>query len=463
VLQNGMGVTLTPAGGNRDYAVEAGVDANRDGILDAFESTHKVDVHVVGVELELNDTPEENDDVVRLSTPQYGSEIERSDPTLNGRLRLVNGEDLPEDPAVTIDNPEGTLHFAAAGGAAIPSSPTTTATLPKGGSWTSFRVRGVGASASKGDTWVRVTADVLGLAGGLVVGQKGMTVFWFTAASIKVVRDGHYKPQAVGNMIRYTVDTAANPNAKAVTMEAEATVRPANLDGRIPQLANLRIGIMQGKTQTNREIRYHNPAVGQVAARGQATVPEEVIFTGTPARMPLNDAGDPAALPLYMRPGVAPNDPAWGADALKPPFGMANVAGGVAKAYDVPSSEASPKLTVQAKDDTTGNVLGTVVYDLKHIKFDEKFITWCVAVELQADNSVKVIAPLRETGWSLDVISTAADPRTQLASPNADSNGGSVPTGHIPLAGPTFNQESDRAGFWVRTESVAKKTLQFTP
>lgn len=165
LLQNGTNVTLTPGSdGNRDYVVEAGVDTNRNSVLDSFETTHRVDVHVVGVEIQLNNSPESDDDVVRQSYEGYGSDIPASNPVLEGQIRLINAEDLPTDVSATLGNPEDRVRFGPPE-EIIPVNPNQPTTLPRDGTFRSFRIRGVGASTLINDTTVRVTADVLGLAG----------------------------------------------------------------------------------------------------------------------------------------------------------------------------------------------------------------------------------------------------------------------------------------------------------
>ena len=180
-------VAAAPQGGAGDYVVEAGVDANGNGDLDGGEVSKRVYVHVASVQVELNGTPETNDDLVLCSTPGYGPDMPPETPTLDGTARIVGGHCLPGDLPVTLDNPDGRIAFVDTGGSVGSSgeagAATALLTLPKDGTPVPFRVVGMSGSAVLGDARICVAASggdnvgVVRLGGLLGVGR--LSVVWF--------------------------------------------------------------------------------------------------------------------------------------------------------------------------------------------------------------------------------------------------------------------------------------------
>ncbi len=431
-------VTLTPTGGNYDFDLQVVA-----GEYSESQAVYDVVVHVYTVAVEFNDTPATNDDIVMLGTPAEGPDIPPNQPELGAAVQMVG--DGPSGLTVTLDNPDGRLGFGEGAPSSeplsqpsspVPTQPSTPSfTLPTDGSWQYVSVFGLGVSAAVGDASVRVSGSVLRQVGGFVLGKKGATVFWFSGSSITVQPAGNYASVNNGPKESYTVDTAVNNAASAVTIQGSATLTPAGIDPNAPQLTALRIGFVQNAVNSMSVVTYANPVQGAaVNGGGIANVaPTEVYTIQVPTL--LNDSAV-GSTPLYAQPGNDFNDPLTS--------NSVQYANGVAQpsTIDTPSLIGwKQSLTLNA-DDANGNVVGTVTYSLASLAIDDVFRDFLVVGVADSNQHVTtVIAPLKETGWHLNVNSAAANPNTQVAIVNGDANGGSPPTDAPILSGALLNDE----------------------
>jgi hypothetical protein len=201
----------------------------------------------------------------------------------------------------------------------------------------------------------------------------------------------------------------------------------------IPQISQLRIGIVQNISSDTRQAVYDDPFVYTNPQHGMGSVPSRLVETvnvgggGT-----LNDFA-PGAGPLYATPQSADgtiDGRRISDDSVAPPDGTA------ATTIDDPSESWPSGYILRNVTDGTGtNVLGTARYALSQIVLTDTFTDYCVVCEQSPTDlgSYRVIAPLRQTGWSLNVVATAGNNGGWAVTGeepvlNGDHGGGSVPT-----------------------------------
>jgi len=219
--------------------------------------------------MEFNNTPDTSDDMVMLSTPAYGSDIPASQPIMDVAVRAVGAP--PPNMTVTLDNPDGHLGFGEVApspaptpqpASPLPTQPVTQPfALPTDHSWLHLPAVGLTASLDLADASVRVTGNIAGRAGGVVLDQLGATVFWLTNPSITVTAVGSY--QLANNGAFYPVD-ANGQKTYTTTYSAQATISVLGMNPAAPQIQGLRVGIVQnlagGSTET---AGYTNPQLLQ--------------------------------------------------------------------------------------------------------------------------------------------------------------------------------------------------------
>lgn len=366
--------------------------------------------------------------------PSYGSDIPANQPELDAAVQLVG--DAPQSMTVAIDNPDGRLAFGTDAPSPTPttqpSSPVATQpttqpfTLPGDHSWVHLSVFGISQSATINDAFLRVTASIAGRVGGVVLSQKGASVFWFTNARMDVVPDTAYQLQG---------GVYAPPNqAPAIDLSAAATLEPGGLDPTAPQLAKLRLGIAQnvgsdylanvyGTPQMAWNANYPdgtpiNPGA-QVTVSSQVAQSVDSQLNG--ATYPLLDTAieNPSPAPLYDKLGLSLGG--W-------PGGNPDTA--TADAFDapqfpVPAVQGPAFKPVVPVVDNKG-LVGYATYTqlIKTIR-QNSFTDWCVVVDISA--GTKVLAPLAQNEWDSDLDSSV---------------GNQLPTGgqsHIPTANPVLH------------------------
>jgi glycosyltransferase involved in cell wall biosynthesis len=338
-------------------------------------------VRVLTVQLDINNTPATTDDVVALKClhPSHRS-------TVPCRIKVVG----PAASAlnVILTNPDGRLRFP------NPADTTKTLSLAASGAFTAFVISGEVASVAKGDATIEVR---LNTSSGAVVGQKNVTVFSFNPAQMLLTQGGNYG--FVGN--NFTV-----PGGVAVSFSSQATIQPAGLDCSAPQIAKLRIAIMQESSNFAITTTWNTPTIAWAPGTPSGTtitVPTTMRETITYAAVvvqPVNDGLDGAS-PLYSK----------SAGALMRPVGCAG--GGAATSSDTPGQTA-PRSFAQPVS-SGGTVVGTVTWTVRvNTARTENFRTFCVAF----DTVTQQFCAFREAIWTLNADSSAPN---QHANVNADS------------------------------------------
>jgi len=344
-------------------------------------TTKNASVRVLAVEVQINNTPASNDDVVQVQCLHPARR-----PTVPCRIRVLG----PAASAVNVvlTNPDGRLRFPNAG------NTTMSLALAANNAFTAFSISGETASAAKGDAKIEAR---LNSAAGAVVGGAAVTVFTFSNAQMLLTQGGNYT--LVGN--NYTV-----AGGVAVSFSSKAQLVPAGLDCAAPQIANLRDAIMQESHNFIITTTWNTPTVAWAAATPSGTsinVPTTMGQTTTYAPtvvQPVND-GLAGASPLYSK----------AAAALKPPLGCAG--GGAATSDDTPGQQAPPTLSLPITSGTT--VVATVTWTNRvNTTRVENFRTFCVVF----DNVTQTLCSLREAIWTLNADSSAAN---QHANVNPDS------------------------------------------
>ena len=183
------------------------------------------------MEIEINDTPVATDDLVQLKSDHPSRR-----PTVNCRIRATSA--CPTSSTVVLTNPDNRLRFTG------PADRTTTVTVPGDGSWVRFIVAGEVGSAAVRDAVIEAHCNT---ATGPLKAIHAMTVFWFDDAHIDLTTGGDYALQPAIAPASY------GPNPRpGITMSAHARIRPAGVDCAAPQIATLRIAILQNALANTR-------------------------------------------------------------------------------------------------------------------------------------------------------------------------------------------------------------------
>lgn len=387
------------------------------------QSTRMVTVNVVQVEIEVNNTPAENDDVVQLMCERPAQRFR-----VQSRGRVIGN---PENEVnVTLTNPDGRLRFPAQ------VDGTRNLTLPRNGDWVAFEISGETQSGALNDA--EIVARVNG-AGGPMCGKEDVTVFWFDQAMTGVAAGGNYA--VAGGRF-----TAVGGNA--VNYSVQARIRPDGVDCTVPQVTNLRIGIMQNVTSTTRASTWDTPTITWnpgVAAGTTVTVPTSIrstlAFNGA-----VNDS-EATVAPLYDQPGKGGT---LDANSLKPPIGCAN--GGAATSFDTPSLPTPATFSLPART-AGGAVVGTISWTVfVNVTANDSFVTWTVTFNTTNNE----ICALRQRGWALNIDSAAAG--VQRAAPDAnDAAPNATPVTAPPFINQVGNDPANRT-----TGGVGAATTTFT-
>jgi len=375
-----------------------------------------VKLTVIDVEVEINDTPAQNDDVVRVKSdvPVIRSKVAC-------RARVVGSP--AADVVVVLANPNGRMRFPESADA------TKTLTLPRTGAWVAFEISGESASAALDDAIIVVHLDT---ATGSDCGSEDVTVFSFDPSGITVTADARYNGALMqDNSSRYTAI-----GGPAVRFSGEATLNPAGLDCTIPQISDLRIGIMQNSVSMEHATTYDSPSISWspgVPSGTVVTVPSTLrhAFTVAPVR---NDSR-PSAAPLYDQPGLPDT---LDQNSLKPPIGCPG--GAAATSEDTPWVPFEPFLPTDGFD-AQGNIVGQVLYlNRVDATLNDSFRTWVVCF----DTLTGQVIPLRETTWTLDVAFAVAG--MDRATPSGtDANPTKVPVEAPPYTNDDLNDQANES------------------
>jgi hypothetical protein len=337
------------------------------------------------MEIEINDTPAANDDLVQIKCDRVAH---RS--VVNCRIRATSA--CPVDSAVVLTNPDGRLRFTG------PADRTATVTVPGNGSWVSFQVSGETGSAALRDAVIEAHCHT---ATGPLKASKPMTVFWFDQA-----------------------------------MSIQARIRPAGVDCTAPQVARIKIGILQNaRIVVARRSVFGPPAITWNAgvARGTSvTVPAAFVeIRNHPVQA--NDSAATVA-PIYDQPGKADT---LDANSLKPPMGCAG--GGAATSFDTPNMPTTGFPVVsQPVTTAAGVVVGNATYPFRSTHIGNHFVVWAVAFDTTSND----VCLLRERTWDMDVDSAAVPPQRPTAAA-ADSAPSIAPVLTPPFSGAVVNERAN--------------------
>ena len=375
------------------------------------------------MEIEINNTPATNDDLVELKCEHPAN---RS--TINCRIRAT--ATCPTSSTVVLTNPDGRLRFPNA------ADTTRTLTVPGDGSWVAFQISGERGSNAIGDAIIEAHCNT---ATGALTARKGVTVFWFDQAQIKLTRGGAY---SVTRGL-YTIT-----GAHAVNYEAKARIRPAGVNCSAPQVTNLRVGIMQDSLAYNHTVTWDNPTITWLptTAAGTTVPPVSNVMRLTvtygPGVAPVADTEAHVA-PLYDQPGIPRHtlDP----NSLKKPIGCQPGSGtAAATSFDTPSHDI-PALSLPVQ--SGGVTVGTVRWTFRNTTRDEDFRTYCVIFNISTHD----FCALREANWGIHLDSAGRGRQRATVHPDG-------PAAHVPLTGLAAND----APHVQNTVPVGTATTTFT-
>lgn len=355
------------------------------------------------VEIEINDTATTDDDLVRVKCehPAHRHKVPC-------RIRATGGGS--GSATMVLTNPDGRLRFPDDGDTA------KTLSVPRSGSWVSFEISGETGSAAIGDAVIEAHCRT---ATGAVKGSKPVTVVWFDQPKIEVNVGGNYTVSGG----RFTV-----VGANAVDYEAEARIRPAGVDCSAPQIADLRIGILQNSFPPLTLTRnWDSPTIAWapgVASGTAVAVPSAMRETKSVSGT-ANDS-EASVAPIYDQPGKTGT---LDSDSLKPPKGCTG--GGTATSNDTPSRPVAP-LTIPAQT-AAGAVVGQVTYRVVNVTMVYNFRTWVTVF----DTSSNDVCLLRERIWRTNLDSAGPAPRRPTVEADA------APTTNPVTAAPFTNTQTN--------------------
>lgn len=216
------------------------------------------------VEVNVNDTADENDDMVRkeqiISSQAWRQWIPCTVKIPNAQITSIG---------VTAES--GTMKFSSAQakpGDSDSGEANVTVTLDAQGQG-KFWITGITQSANKGSAKLQIRKN--GVAGDVLATQP-MTVFWFDAT---ITFPGQSVASKAG--ILYGITNTQY----AWTFSGEATIKPAGLDSTAPQIANMRLGFVQN-VKTTRNWQVNNPSIqAGSAAPASSTVTVASTRIGT--------------------------------------------------------------------------------------------------------------------------------------------------------------------------------------
>jgi len=323
----------------------------------------------------------------------------KEDGVLQSPLRLrtpchVWVEGTPDaDVKVVLKNPDTKLLFTKA------LTATTKLTLPANGNKINFLLYGETKSAAIGDAKVEAHLDDKT---DKLLGDQKVTVFYFDP-TLTLTPEGRYSIVAGA----YKVEAGK----VAIRMGGSAKAKPDTVDVNAGVLAGLDISIAQNLETDKVTLLENNPMVkwGKNVEAGTKVKVPRTITRGVNNPNASNDT-DEVDDPLYTQTFARPNAAAMSTN-------------------DSPRDSAG-RFDISVKDVDTGEIVGTAVYTLDSVTFDDHWRTWTVAYQ----KSTKAEFPLQENTWELNFKST--DP---AADQKAKTGGASVAAATPPLRGSPFS------------------------
>ena len=339
------------------------------GGLEDDKAPKSVTVNVIKVAFDIDGQTDPNKALVFVKNTVGVIEDGAADKPL--RLRTpchvwVEGEPST-DIKIVLKNPDSKCLFTKA------LTATAKLTLPADGTKVNFLLYGETQSAAIGDAKVEAHLDDKT---DKLLGDQKVTVFFFEP-TLTLTPDGQFK--IVGN--NYEPE-AGKP---AVRIESSAKAKPATVDIAVGVLADLDIAIAQNMLSAKRTFLEDKPIVKwapSIVAGTKAKVPETLTRL-TEVATASNDAtafNDPLFRPTTARPNAA-----------------------AVKASTFPDMLAT-RFDISVKDPDNNEIVGTAIYSIKSISYDDHWRTWCVAYKKDS----KTEYPLSEGTWDLKFSNTDA-------------------------------------------------------
>lgn len=337
------------------------------------------------MEIEINDTSTIDDDYVQVKSTQPARYHQ-----VPCRIR-VSAPALA-DTVVVLTNPDGRLRFSNA------AMPTTTVTVPGSGAWVSFVISGETGSAVLNDAVIQVHCQT---ATGAIVVSKPVTVFWFDQEQVGAAANADYA--LIGG--RYEVSSG-----NGVDLSASARIRPTGANCAAPQIAELRIGLMQNTfPPRGRRRTWTAPTItwNTGVAAGTTIMVPTTMHSTIQVTQSANDS-ESSVDPLYDQPGKSGT---IDSGSLKPPIDCAG--GGIATSNDTPRTPLAPTFFLPVKSNAA--VVGTVTWSNARLVHTDNFITWAVVFNTRN----KQVSALRQRAWTLNMDSDLTGQRPAPAAADA--------------------------------------------
>ena len=386
----------------------------------------------VAVEIQVNNTLSASDDVVLLKCAHPSKEV-----PVPCHIELKSG---PSPVTVVLHDPNDRIRF--------PNAATKTVTLSHVGHSVPFQISGhaPGDAAKPAGIEARV-----GSLAGPVCGTQPVTVVSFTNAEMVLTQGGNY---GFGAGDDYTVLGGGN----AMSFRASATIEPSGVCAA-PQIAPLRVGIMQEASSLKITVTWDNPQV--TASSSPAGMPKDTpvpvprSIRGTvgfdpSVAQPVND-GDVDNFPGDFPVGTFPLYTIDSA-ALTTPQGCPSVSGvasAPATGSDAPGLPAVPRyFGPRSVPLPSGDVIEVYWTHRANVTYRAHFRTFCVIF----DTSTNRFCALQQAVWDVDV----DDSKTIVSPQHATVTSNNEPA----TANPTARR--DAAGHPVQgNQSVGPMTTRY--
>jgi hypothetical protein len=403
----------TPAAA--DITVRADDDyapAGNGFVADDDQVADSVVVYIIAVDIQINDTPDENDDVVQIKNEHPAWRF-----TVPCRAKVLGSP--PGSVSVTLTNADSHFRFPGDGDTQKDLS------LPCDGSWVSFLISGETGSAALNN------AVIEALLGTDRCGAEDGTVFWFDNAVVSLM------PADAYSLMNGWYRTFPGP---AMLFAAAATIRPDGLDCAVAQISTVRVGFMQQVSSTRSTITYGTPNVAwapDVPVGTELTVPSEMVIERTFSHcvpLPVADTASEDDDPLYTR----------NPESLRPPIGCPG--GGFVGSNDMPNIHVPEAYAKEYSEG--GQRVATVTWTaLRSVAMDSEYTLFCVIYNVATDD----FCAQRQIDWSVHV-NSATGPHTATGGPP------DAPASEDPAETPPSANDAEH----VNTEYPSQDTITFS-
>ena len=376
-------------------------------------------VLLLKVDLEVNGTPETNDDIVRKSIQVEDQNYRQWVPCSLNLSYSVRSAAAP----FTVSSPNSRVKFykAAAGGNSPDNdtAPEATLTLNESdftsGEASFYICGGDTVSSSIGDAKIDVTSSSVSS----FSFQKDVTVFFYESDSFANVI-----PSSFYNLSTSEYSPSIDPNVK---MHSISTLKPLGLDTSVKQIADWKLNILQNVSATRRiHFELDQSSINWLIDGVDARFPSKLYF----------ELSTPSWLMDISRDGAI-----FGSDPFYDGESSAFIGDNISQ---VEYEDAPNQPTFNPYQSTYYSALGFAVasvnYNATRVEIIDNFRIWA-ALEDSAGHQREPV-PIRQNTWSVNVDS---DESNQIAT----GSGVSVDASNVPTAvGVTANDyASDAANY----------------